>query len=153
MPCIAASASAARVASGWPIAPGRTKPSARRSRTAAPSASISASSKIAAICCCTRSLPEAEVADVTAGLLQAAAAAYSDFELEEMPVMADPAAAPALSAMGGRFLRRYCQGIWLRDGQPALYRHVDRFYTRLLDRAERRGAQPTLTATESTRIA
>ena len=85
--------------------------------------------------------------------LQAAAAAYSDFELDQMPVVADPAAAPALSAMGGRFLRRYCQGIWLRDGQPALYRHVDRFYTRLLDRAERRGAQQTPTATESTRIA
>ncbi len=98
-------------------------------------------------------LPEAEVADVTTGLLQAAAAAYSDFELDEMPVVADPAAAPALSAMGGRFLRRYCQGIWLRDGQPALYRHVDRFYTRLLDRVERRGAQPTLTATETTHIA
>jgi hypothetical protein len=98
-------------------------------------------------------LPEADAAEVATRLLQSAAAAYADFELDEIPVVADPAAAPALSAMGGRLLRRYCQGIWLKDGQPALYHHVDRFYTRLRDRAERRNVPATLTATESTRIA
>ena len=43
-------------------------------------------------------------------------------------------------------LRHYCQGIWLKDGQPSLYRHVDRFYTRLVNRAERRSAQTARTA-------
>jgi hypothetical protein len=89
---------------------------------------------------------ESDVAAVTATLLQAAAAAYADFELDDIPVVADRAAAPALSAMGGRFLRHYCQGIWLKHGQPSLYRHVDRFYTRLVNRAERRSAQTALTA-------
>ena len=59
-------------------------------------------------------------------------AAYADFELDEVSVVADKAAAPRSSALGGQFLRNYCQGIWLKDGQPQLYRHIDRFYSRLL---------------------
>ena len=92
------------------------------------------------------SLLETDAAAVTATLLQASAAAYGDFELDDIPVVADRAAAPALSRMGGRFLRDYCQGIWLKDGQQAMFHHVDRFYARLINRAERRRAQPALTA-------
>ena len=91
-------------------------------------------------------LSDADAADVTAGLIDASRAAYADFELDEIPVAAENAAAPALRALGGQFLRNYCQGIWLKDGQPLLYDHVDRFYSRLLNRVERRGVPSTLTA-------
>jgi hypothetical protein len=88
-------------------------------------------------------LSAADAAAVTARLLEASLDAYTDFELDEIPVVADPAAAPALRALGGQFLRHYCSGIWLKDGQPSLYRHVDRFYSRLLSRAERRNMKLT----------
>ena len=91
-------------------------------------------------------LSDAEAADVSGGLMDAAKAAYADFELDEIPVAADNAAEPALRALGGQFLRNYCQGIWLKDGQPLLYDHVDRFYARLLNRVERRGVPSTRTA-------
>jgi hypothetical protein len=90
-------------------------------------------------------LPEADVTAVTGALVAAAAAEYGLFELDDIPIMADIAATPALCALGGRFLRHYCHGIWLRAGQPALYSHVDRFYAPLVHRAKRRGTlQPTL---------
>jgi hypothetical protein len=82
----------------------------------------------------------------TSTLIDAAITAYDDFELEEIPVVADRTAMPALCARGAQWLRNYCQGIWLKDGQPLLYDHVDRFYSRLLDRAGRRTAGSTLTA-------
>jgi hypothetical protein len=83
-------------------------------------------------------LSAADAAVVGESLMAAALPAYADFELDDIPVVADEAAAPALYALGGQFLRNYCQGIWLKDGQPQLYRHVDRFYTRLMNRVERR---------------
>ena len=83
-------------------------------------------------------LSPADVAAVSESLIAATLPAYADFELDDIPVVADEAAAPALDSLGGEFLRNYCQGIWLKDGQPQLYRHVDRFYTRLRDRVERR---------------
>lgn len=82
--------------------------------------------------------------DVTAALMARAADAYDGFALEEIPVVAEPASVTALAACGGQMLRTYCQGIWLKRGQPALYRHVDRFYTRLLHRADRRSVSTTL---------
>jgi hypothetical protein len=83
-------------------------------------------------------LSQAEAAAVSESLMAAVLPAYADFELDDIPVVADVAAAPSLYALGGEFLRNYCQGIWLKDGQPQLYRHVDRFYTRLMNRVERR---------------
>jgi hypothetical protein len=83
---------------------------------------------------------------VTDALMDASMAAYADFELEDVPVVADKPAEPALCARGGQFLRNYCQGIWLKDGQPPLYDHVARFYAPLLNRIERRRAPSTLTA-------
>jgi hypothetical protein len=85
-----------------------------------------------------------QATDVTAALMARAADAYDRFELEEIPVVADSASAAALVACGGQMLRSYCQGIWLERGQPALYRHVDRFYTRLLHRADRRSVSTKL---------
>jgi hypothetical protein len=90
-------------------------------------------------------LSAADAAAVTPGLIEASMAAYTDFELDEIPVVADSASEASMCALGGQFLRNYCQGIWLQDGQAELYRHVDRFYTRLLNRAERRSVPSTLT--------
>ena len=91
-------------------------------------------------------LAAADAAAVTSTLIDAARAAYTDFELEEFPVVADTSAAPALRTLGGQFLRNYCQGIWLKDGQPLLYEHVNRFYARLVQRRERRVVPPAATA-------
>jgi hypothetical protein len=88
-------------------------------------------------------LNESEAPGVVAALVKASAAAYSDFELDEIPVVADRAAGPALVRLGGEFLRHYCQGIWLKQAQPKLYRHVDGFYSRLMHRSERYNMQPS----------
>jgi hypothetical protein len=82
-------------------------------------------------------LPEAEVTDVAAALLSASSAAYTDFELDDIPVIADEMATHALMKLGGEFVRHYCQGIWLKDGHPGFYKHVDGFYSRILARLER----------------
>jgi len=82
-------------------------------------------------------LPESEVADVSSALLTAASTAYNDFELNEIPVIADEMATHALVKLGGEFVRHYCQGIWLKDGHPGFYKHVDGFYSRILARLER----------------
>ena len=93
-------------------------------------------------------LPEAEVSEAAAALLTASAEAYRDFELEEIPVIAEEMATHVLYKLGAEFLRHYCQGIWLKDGHPRFYRHVDGFYTRLLARMERHELQATLTGQE-----
>jgi hypothetical protein len=87
-------------------------------------------------------LPDSEVPAVLASLLKAVSTAYADFELDEIPVIADQVAAPALFGLGAEFLRHYCQGIWLKDGQARFYRHVEGFYSRLLVRHTRPQLQP-----------
>ena len=91
-------------------------------------------------------LSDTEAATVSRGLVGASMEAYADFELEEIPFVADEKATAALCAVGGQFLRNYSQGIWLKDGQPRLYGHVDRFYSRLINRAGRRGVPSSLIA-------
>jgi hypothetical protein len=91
-------------------------------------------------------LSDGDAAPVASALIDASLAAYADFELDDIPVVAGKAAAPALCARGAELLRNYCQGIWLKDGQPLLYGHVDRFYARLLSRAGRRTLDSRLTA-------
>jgi hypothetical protein len=91
-------------------------------------------------------LSEADATAATVALIGASKEAYADFELADIPVVADTTGAPALCALGGQFLRNYCQGIWLKGGQPALYRHVDRFYARVVNRVERRNTPRALTA-------
>ena len=90
-------------------------------------------------------LPEAEVFQAASALLNAAAGAYDDFELDEIPVIVEEMATHVLFKLGAEFLRHYCQGIWLKDGQPRFYRHVDGFYSKLLARAERHEQQMALT--------
>jgi hypothetical protein len=90
------------------------------------------------------SLPESSALGVVASLLKAASVAYRDFELDEIPVIADQIAVPALLKLGAEFVRHYCQGIWLQEGQPGFYRHVDSFYSKLLVRAEKHSLQPSV---------
>jgi hypothetical protein len=93
-------------------------------------------------------LPEPEVLGAASALLRASAAAYQDFELDEIPVIVEEMATHALFKLGAEFLRHYCQGIWLKNGHPRFYRHVDSFYTRLLARAEKHEMQPALIGQE-----
>jgi hypothetical protein len=93
-------------------------------------------------------LPEAEVCAAAAALLTASAEAYHDFELEEIPVIAEEMATHVLYKLGAEFLRHYCQGIWLKDGHPRFYRHVDGFYTKLLARMEKQELQAALIGQE-----
>ncbi len=90
------------------------------------------------------SVSPADTTSVARALLRAVSPAYEDFELDEIPLIADDHAAPACRLLGAEFLRHYCQGIWLKDGCSAFYRHVDAFYSRLLLRGERH-AVPELT--------
>src|SRR5437763_6531903 len=89
-------------------------------------------------------LSQSEIPEIVTSLLHASSAAYHDFELDEIPLIADEIAAPSLLKIGAEFLRHYCQGIWLKDGHPRFYRHVDGFYSRLLARAEKHVPQHSL---------
>lgn len=84
-------------------------------------------------------LTEAEVAAVTRALMRAATAAYPDFRLGFMPVLADDCAMVVLQQAGARFLRTYCQSIWLQSGYEATYRHFESFYKRVEKVQCRRG--------------
>jgi len=92
--------------------------------------------------------PESEVSETASALLTACSKAYDDFELEEIPVIAEEMATHVLYKLGAEFLRHYCQGIWLKDGHPRFYRHVDGFYTKLLARMEKQELQPALIGQE-----
>jgi len=86
-------------------------------------------------------LPASEVPDTTASLLSASSAAYQDFELDDIPLIADEMATEVLLGLGAAFLRHYCQGIWLKAGHHGFYQHVDGFYSKILARAEKQELQ------------
>lgn len=88
-------------------------------------------------------LADSDVSDVTVSLLAAASTAYRDFEIDTIPVIADAVASTALIQLGAEYLRDYCQGIWLKDGNLRFYRHIDGFYSRLLARSEKHAMEPT----------
>jgi hypothetical protein len=89
-------------------------------------------------------LPDSEALGVVSSLLKASSVAYRDFELDVIPVITDQIAVPAMVKLGVEFVRHYCQGIWLKEGHPRFYRHVDRFYSKLLVRAGKYDLQPSL---------
>jgi hypothetical protein len=93
-------------------------------------------------------LTESEVSAAASSLLTASSAAYEDFELDEIPVIAEEMATHVLFKLGAEFLRHYCQGIWLKDGHPRFYRHVDGFYSKLLARVEKHELQAALLGQE-----
>jgi hypothetical protein len=89
-------------------------------------------------------LADSGVSGVVVPLLKAASTAYQDFELDAIPVIADPIASTALIQLGADYLRDYCQGIWLRDGNIRFYRHIDGFYSKIRARAEKHAMEPML---------
>jgi hypothetical protein len=93
-------------------------------------------------------LTESEVSAAASSLLTASSAAYEDFELDEIPVIAEEMATHVLFKLGAEFLRHYCQGIWLKHGHPRFYRHVDGFYSKLLARVEKHELQAALLGQE-----
>lgn len=91
-----------------------------------------------------RNVSQTETTAVARGLLRAAVDAYQDFELDEIPLIADDHSAQACRQLEAEFLRHYCQGIWLKDGCSAFYHHIDGFYSRLLQRAEKQSVREAL---------
>jgi len=89
-------------------------------------------------------LADSDVSEVVVGLLGAASTAYQDFELGAIPVIADALASVVLIQLGAEYLRDYCQGIWLKDGNLRFYRHIDGFYSRLVVRSEKHVMEPSL---------
>jgi len=88
-------------------------------------------------------LSASEMQAAANSLLGAAATAYDNFELDDIPVIAAENTLPALLNMGAQFVRHYCQCIWLKDGYARSYRHVDSFYSKVLVRAEKHRLQPS----------
>jgi hypothetical protein len=86
-------------------------------------------------------LSSSEIEGAGTALLSAAAVAYENFELQEIPIVASEQAAPILTKLGAQVLRHYCQCIWLKDGYARSYRHVESFYSKVLSRYERHGLQ------------
>lgn len=89
-------------------------------------------------------LAASEVSAVAVSLLASARSAYQDFELEAIPVIADPMAAAILIRLGADYLRDYCQGIWLKEGNLRFYRHIDGFYSKLLARSAKHVMETSL---------
>jgi len=89
-------------------------------------------------------LDDSQVSKAVAGLLSAASAAYRDFELETIPVIADAVGSGALIQFGAEYLRDYCQGVWLKEGNIRFYRHVDGFYSKLLARSDKHAMEHSL---------
>jgi hypothetical protein len=93
------------------------------------------------------SVSQSETVGVARALLRAVSPAYEDFELDEIPLVTDDHGAQACRQLGGEFLRRYCQCIWLKDGCPAFHRHIEAFYSRLALRAEKHSLRKALIGT------
>jgi hypothetical protein len=89
-------------------------------------------------------IADSDVSEVVVGLLGAASTAYQDFEIGAIPVIADALASVVLIQLGAEYLRDYCQGIWLKDGNLRFYRHIDGFYSRLVARSEKHVMEPSL---------
>ena len=95
-----------------------------------------------------QSLTAADTDRVATSLLSAAATAYADFELDEIPVIAAEQAGNAIVNAGGQFIRHYCQCIWLKDGYARSYRHVDSFYSKVLVRPGKHSSRLVLQETQ-----
>jgi hypothetical protein len=96
-------------------------------------------------------LPASEVSDTIACLLSASSVAYQDFELNEIPLIADEMATESLTKFGAEFLRHYCQGIWLKTGHQGFYEHVDSFYTKILARVGKQDTKQSRAAKAGSR--
>ena len=80
---------------------------------------------------------EQQAANVSNALLAAAVEFYSDFEPGFIPLTADLDSTNLLETQY-ELVRRYCQGIWLREAFASWGQHTDRFYRRILQRLAKR---------------
>lgn len=74
------------------------------------------------------SSPPDVAAEASSALLGAAAAAYADFLPGFIPVLVaghEHGAIQPLITLGGQFLNRYAQVVWLKSGLPRLYTYFD----------------------------
>ncbi len=84
-------------------------------------------------------LSERQADAVVTTLMQKVAPLYEDFSPQFIPVIACDCAAIALSNGGGEFIRNYSQSIWLKAGFVPYYRHLEKFYERIIRADKRRG--------------
>ena len=79
---------------------------------------------------------------ITHGLLAAIASKYEDFLPGYIPVATDGRTAGVLLALGAVEIASYSQSIWSRDdfGMHKWYRHVEKTYERLTQRARRKAS-------------
>jgi hypothetical protein len=82
---------------------------------------------------------EEDASAVIRSLLCAAAPLYADFAPGRMLVTCDDRCRPLLERLGGQFIRQYAQSIWLKEGYIGWYRHVEKFYERIMKAEHRRG--------------
>lgn len=84
-------------------------------------------------------LDEAQTEALVQALIQKVAPLYEDFSPRFLPVIADDCATLALRKSGGEFIRNYSQSIWLQEGFIPYYRHLEKFYERIIRADKRRG--------------
>ena len=77
-------------------------------------------------------VPGDAVAGVVQELLIGASTAYADYELSEIPVIANAMTAPGARLAGAEPVRSYTQTLWLRSAYPSWQRHVADVYQREL---------------------
>lgn len=87
------------------------------------------------------SLEHERRAQAVRALVSAASLTYDTFELPYMLITADAHTAQILVSAGARSLQEYSRSVWLQSAYGAWYNHVNRFYTRAVDVANRRGSR------------
>lgn len=66
---------------------------------------------------------------------------YADFEFQKIPIATDGITSEILKIHGAQFFKTYMQSIWLREGFPQWYEHINSFLTRIQNRMTRRSRQ------------
>jgi len=84
-------------------------------------------------------LCEDQMGNVAWALLSAASAAYADFLPQTIPTVVDNRLGRCLVNRGANFLRHYSQSLWLKQGYVGWYRHVEKFYERIMHAQKRTG--------------
>lgn len=98
-------------------------------------------------------LTESQATDVATTLMTRTASIYQNFEPGSIPVVTDDRTARCLQAAGAALLRRYCQSVWLYEGFIPWYRHIEKFYERMLRSEPRRGLGRRLSMSVQTQAA
>jgi hypothetical protein len=87
--------------------------------------------------CVDPSVPPMEARAIVALCVQRLKECYCDYQAAWIPVLLRPAEMSDTEACGLQRLRRYRQGIWIRDGFERWYEHVQNCFAHVLDRRQR----------------